>query len=392
MALDGSSLVVRRMALKSLTDGDLRCWRDLQARSHEPNPFLSPDFVLPLVTNLDVSAPVVLLVVSTGGTDRWLAAGVFEIKALSRWWVLAYARSFSSDYIFLDGILVDRDESAAAISALFHSQLRHRDWHGMHFDAIRRDSPVADLLAASAIEAGVSAYCSLTWVRASYHNLGLATTDDVLARCSKARRKSLRRGRRKLESQGRVEFRLACPDSARAPEVDAFLLLEKMGWKGKAGTAIACHSDHEAFFRQMIEGFARRRAVLFGELLLDGIPIASTCNLRSGALLSAFKIGWNPAYSDAGIGMWSEVELAAAVSHEYPEIARIDSSAKEGSYVESVWPDRTPMVSITYTWSNRGIAVQLARRYLHLLRRYGARTSPVADASLVPAVLSGPVM
>lgn len=377
-----AKLAVRKIALQSISDEDLCRWQRLADRGCEPNPFLSPDFVMPLIQHLKVSAPVMMLAVTSARTDEWLAAGVFEIEALSRWWPLAYARSLSSHYIFLDGILLDRHEGTPAIVALFQSQSQRRDWHGLHFGAIRSNSELALFLDAAAFRIGIPAYRCRSWSRASFYNRAPQTFDDILSGCSKSRRKSLRRGRKRLEEAGEVKHRLVCPDSGSSAFVDTFLRLEGLGWKGAAGTALSCNSSDEAFFRQMIGGFARRNAVFFGELSVDGTPIASTCNLRCGDMLCAFKIGWDPAFAAAGIGMLAEVELAVAVSQELPEISRIDSSTKLGSYIESIWHDREPMISVTYSWSNRGAALQLARQCMKQFRSYTTeRAAVVTDSS-----------
>ena len=365
---DETSLRVRSVALNWLTDSDLAGWYNLLERSCEPNPFLSPDFVLPLIQHLNADAPVMMFVVESSVTGQWMAAGVFEIKAHSRLWPLKYARGLSSPYSFLDGMLIDQREGAAALTAILQSQSRRRDWHGLHFGAIRKNSELSRLLDTAGVNTDLSVYRCRDWFRACFLNRGPRTTEDILADCSKSRRKSLRRCRKRLESEGEISYRLVTPDSGSAPAVNTFLRLEQLGWKGAEGTAIACQPDHEAFFRDMIHGFARRDAVLFGELLVGGDPVASTCNLRSGPLLSAFKIGWDPAYAEGGVGLWSEVELAAAISQQHPRITRIDSSAQFGSYVESVWHDRVPMISLNCTWSHRGLALQYAGKYLKLLR------------------------
>lgn len=118
----------------------------------------------------------------------------------------------------------------------------------------------------------------------------------------------------------------------------------------------------------MIDGLAREQRVLFGELQLNGQTIASTCNLQSGDTLVGFKIGWDPAYSAGAPGLWSELEMAAAVSQRYPEITRIDSCAVRGSYVESVWKDRQELFSGTFSWSRRGKALQAAKSCYRTVR------------------------
>lgn len=364
-----TSLRVRRMSPQDLTRDDIQRWRMLCERSLEPNPFLLPEFVLPLIQRFRIPDPVVLLVVDDSLTGTWRGAGVFEIRRSLPHRPLRYAQGLSSHYSYLDGILLDPEEPLTTLATLFDDQTQHRDWHGFHFDAIRDGSPLANLLDESAAICRVDSCRSQTWERAQYHCDGPTTAEEIVARCSKSRRKSLMRGRRRLEGRGRVEYRLTVPSSDSADCVEGFLRLERMGWKGDRGTAFACRPESERFFRQLAAECGRRDAMIFGEIRLDGELIASTCNLRASHVMSAFKIGWNPAFADCGIGFWSEIELAAAVSRQYPEIRRIDSSSKVGSYVEAIWQGRQPMRSLTYSWSLRGRLVQSARHCYRWVNR-----------------------
>ena len=67
---------------------------------------------------------------------------------------------------------------------------------GLHFAAMRRDSPLTDALNAAASTSGVDVYRCREWARAKFVNRGPQTVDDLLEHCSKSRRKSLRRGNR----------------------------------------------------------------------------------------------------------------------------------------------------------------------------------------------------
>ncbi|MCA9090389.1 MAG: GNAT family N-acetyltransferase [Planctomycetaceae bacterium] len=364
-----AALRVRRLLPAHLSRAEVEHWERLSDHSLSPNPFLSPHFTLPLLQHLPPDLPVRMLVVEDEASGEWRAAGVFEITSPSMRQPLAYAQGLSSSYAFLDGLLIDRRDAARTVQAMFYDQFQHRDWHGFHFSAIHTNSPLDRLLHFTAQKLGMSIFYPRRWDRAQFSTHQSISKEEIVQQCSKSRRKSLRRGRRLLDDQGNVTFQLRRATGGSDSCVDGFLRLEAMGWKGAQGTAIACSPPREAFFRNLVENFSQKRDVLFGELRLDNQLIASTCNIRSAETLTAFKIGWDPSFADAGIGLWSEIELAAAVCQNLPEIAYIDSSAKEGSYVESVWLDRQPMHSVTYSWSRRGCALQSARQYYYWLKR-----------------------
>lgn len=359
---------VRTIPLPSLTKDDLARWNRLAARSSEPNPFLVPAFVQPLVRLLHASKSISILAVEDRQTGDWKAAGIFESTLPSLRQPLIYGQAISSPYTFLDGILVDPDGDADSVLKLFQSESERGRWHGFRFRAVRSNSRLMRWLdhAADRTRAGIVA--SPEWTRAQYVTDKPTDAEQLLARCSKARRKSLRRARRRLDAFGSIDFRIVHAKSGDDPCVQAFLRLEQMGWKGRRGSAIASHPEHATFFRAMIDGFARQQSALFGELRCNGRPIASSCNLRSGELLSAFKIGWDPAFACASVGMWSEIELVAAVSKQFPGIHRIDSCADAGSHLESVWQDRQRMQSVAYSWSRIGQAIQTAGNMARLIR------------------------
>ena len=55
---------------------------------------------------------------------------------------------------------------------------------------------------------------------------------------------------------------------------ETFLALEAAGWKGKAGTAIACLPRDAAYFRRLVDAACREDALLVDALLLDDQPLA----------------------------------------------------------------------------------------------------------------------
>jgi hypothetical protein len=148
-----------------------------------------------------------------------------------------------------------------------------------------------------------------------------------------------------LERKGNVEWRTLYGPEVKDSNIESFLQLEHKGWKAEKGTSIRSSFSHEAFFREMVEGFRRRGRLFFTELLLNGIVIASTTNLVSGDVGFAFKIGWDPAHSDSSPGLMNELAFVRGVNGPCRNLSFIDSGAENGSFVDSLWIARRELTS-----------------------------------------------
>ncbi len=91
-------------------------------------------------------------------------------------------------------------------------------------------------------------------------------------------RQNLRRRRRKLEEVGSVRLEENGGGDGLDELLEEGFALEASGWKGKAGTAIACEPSTRGFYRELARAAARR-----GWLALYG--------LRAGDRLVAFHFG-----------------------------------------------------------------------------------------------------
>jgi CelD/BcsL family acetyltransferase involved in cellulose biosynthesis len=361
-------LQLREYRAGDLSDSHLARWRDLSHRSLDPNPFLEPEFVLPLLDHV-ADRGARLVVVEDRESSRWLAAGLFQRDFGGRTFPLPHLASYASPYTFLDQPLLDGERAAEALDLWFQSLHRRRDVLGLRFHAILETSAVGRALTEAAARNGVSQQVESSWDRAQLVLQDGVDRESLLEACTKSRRKSLRRARKELESRGKLKFSVAVPFAGDLTPADRFLRLESLGWKGRARTSLRSNDAHSRFFRQMIVGFSRRRSIWFGELNVGRRTIASTCNVRSGNTLFAFKVGWSPDYAEGSPGLWSEIELAHRAAQLDPTLERIDSCSAAGSHVESVWGGRCRMRSVTFAWSRRARLVDRVWRGLRSLRR-----------------------
>lgn len=347
-----------------LREEEIAHWKGLARRAGSPNPFAEPEFIIPLVKYLE-SAAVSLLIVREPDS-RWHFAVPIVAEPTTIKDPLRHFRALKSIYTFLDQALVGQDDPEMVLTCLFETLRNQRHWHGLRFARTVRTGAEQELMDRIAGESGAHSDLATVDRRPC---VTPQTSTSLLENCSKSRRKSLRRGWKKLEQIGSVAYRLV-NDPVRIPDAVAeFLRLEEAGWKGETGTAMNCRSEDRAFFIEMCTRFSESGRIHFGEVLLDGQIVASTCNLQSGRRLFAFKIGWNPNLSECNLGYWSEILLADAVCRERPSIELIDSCSGEDSYTGRVWQERIEISTASYLWSRRARIMQTVKHV--------ARTVPV---------------
>lgn len=177
---------------------------------------------------------------------------------------------------------------------------------------------------------------------------------------NRARFKDLRRRARRLAETGAVAHVSAAdgPDLARL--VAAFLDLERIGWKGKAGTAMACRPESAALARALFTATPGPVGVRADALTLDGRPIAVSLALVTGGTATLLKTAYDEGLRSHAPGLLLEAEIVRAC-HETGFAERLDSATLDGSALESLYRDRTPIAEI--------IAVPPGRQVIPLERR-----------------------
>ena len=344
------SLKVRVRHFEELDDGTINRWRSLGERALEPNAYLSPQFIVPALRHLCSESQkkntVFVFVERPGSSHRDFAGvGVF-IKARGQLrFPLPHLKAFRSDHSYLTGFLFDRDEGEAALRVLFDFFRRNgSQWHGLDFEHMPSCGAQAELVFRVAREFGCSWHERMRTPRAVF--VPVKGGDTYLqAHLSVHRLKRLRQAWRRLERKGNVKWKTLYGQEVTASHIESFLDLEHRGWKAEKGTSIRSHQSHEAFFREMVEGFRKGGCLFFTELLLNETVIASTSNLVSGGAGFAFKVGWDPHHSDTSPGLMNELAFVRGVAGPCRNLSYIDSGAESGSFVDFLWSGRRKLSS-----------------------------------------------
>lgn len=367
----GRSIVVRECSARTLTADLVSRWEDLEDRSLEGNPYLSPHFVLPALRNLptETSKNPIVLTMESEDNRQLLGLGVFETSSGTRLLPLRHLLSWRSTHSFLDGVLLDRRSAVEAATALFQ-WLRQQGgrWHGISFRDRSADSELSAVLERAASRSGM-AWHEDTWTERASIPTSLVPEDCIRDLYSRRRRENLRRQVRRLESMGDVRFELNWCQTSHQEPLDTFLELEAMGWKGEQKTALKSHPGHERFAREMVAGLSGVGRVLFCELSVEGEPVATGLCFRSGETLFTFKSGWNPRFSRCSPGVIVELKLLQAVGG-LEGITLVDSCTVPGSWREDIWPWRRRLTTGVFPITSAGNLIVKATLRLKQLKRW----------------------
>jgi CelD/BcsL family acetyltransferase involved in cellulose biosynthesis len=329
-------VVLRRLALGAVTDGDRARWTALADRAVQPTPFFRPEYVEAAARHLPGGARVELLVVEAG--EGWL--GVVPVRSRPKWsdLLLPCVRTWTHPYCFGWTPLVDRDAVDVTAQALRGAA---RAWPGRTFLALE-NATAGPLTAALLGEASSAVAPSGAFVHSGYARAVVRRRpeDTYLADHVKGKqRREMRRTRRILETTlgGPVALVDATEDPAA---VDRFLALESGGWKGQAGSALSSDPEHEAFFREVHAAFGRHGRAHLLELRGGGRTAASVFCLRDGAEISALKIGYDEELGRGAPGIHLMGDLATWF-HAETDAELLDSCAiPDHPMINGLWPDR----------------------------------------------------
>jgi hypothetical protein len=166
-----------------------------------------------------------------------------------------------------------------------------------------------------------------------------ASADAYLAGMERGVRQELRRRDRRLREAGNAAYVRLDRDVGRW--IDEFLALEASGWKGRAGSALACRDADERYARAVLRGAFERGRLMASGVDLDGKPIGRRLCLLSGEGGLLFKSAYDEAHAKLAPGMLAHLENIRAFHDQPPALKWIDSATgPDNRAASSVWKDR----------------------------------------------------
>ena len=294
------------MALESV-------WSALAAQEEEPGPFFLPVWFAVQAAAL-ARPPRSLRLLVAHDRGRLVAALPLLVEERRVAGLrLRVLRSLSDDHSQRFDLVAEGD---TAVAALWRHLAADPSWDVVELREVPEGSRRAGRLHELAREAGypVSVWPSL---RSPYLPLA-STVEEFEARLDAKFRANLRRRRRNLEKLGAVELeRVTAPEAAAAGALDAALdegfALEKGGWKGTEGTAIACDPELLRRYRALAHVFARRGELSLHFLRVGGRRVAFHFAIERGGTYYLLKPGYDETLRQHGPGHLLVWEVARAL-------------------------------------------------------------------------------
>jgi hypothetical protein len=163
---------------------------------------------------------------------------------------------------------------------------------------------------------------------------------DPRPRYNSNMKNNLRRWENRLRAVGQlVPVRLE-PGIDLQAWIDEFMRLEASGWKGKAGTALACREDDRRFVAAVLPEAFRRGQLVGSGLDLAGKPLARHLAFASGEGAFTFKIAYDEAHASCSPGTLGEVEnLRQFLANPGPEWLDSNTAAENAPGYARAWKD-----------------------------------------------------
>lgn len=297
-----------RAALAALRDEWERVAAAMADAGWTRGPFLAPDWFAIWAASL---GGVELLVAHRGG--RLVAAlPLLPERRRLAGFPARILRSLTDDHSQRFDLLLDPADAEAGARALVAHLQRRRGWDAVELQSVPQNCAAAQFFVDAAIAAGFSVG---DWPSMVSPYLTLPPTVAALDKQLGSKfRGNLRRRAKKLAAEvgplslERVDGRdLARTDGASvAAALDALLdegfALEAAGWKGAAGTAIACSPSLRARYRAVAHAWAARGELACYFLRAGDRRVAFHFALVGGGVYYLFKPGFDPALASYGPG------------------------------------------------------------------------------------------
>ena len=336
-------------------------WDDLAQRASEPNPFYESWQLLPALRALDEDNSVQLLALEVEGD----LVGLLPMHEESHYYGrrIPHFRNWVHHNCFLGMPLIERGfERPFWRAVLDHCNQHTGSALFLHLAQMPATGAVHDALVDELQARGTAAATVLLEQRAMLSGIADAQAYFEAALSTK-RRKELRRQHRRLSEQGEVTIERLDTYSDVAKWTREFLELEARGWKGEAGSALACDKRTRDIFTHTIAGAAARKRLERLALRLDGRPIAMLATFLTAPGAYSYKTTFDEDFASFSPGVLLQQENLAML--ERADIQWVDSCAAEDHpMIDHIWHNRRAIAHHSI-----GIGGPLRRGLFSLLSR-----------------------
>lgn len=319
---------------------------ELAGHALEPNPHMAPAAVSAATLLVPEDDIVVLCAWFSEALDFEQLIGVWALRR-ERGWRSGFAEALVSPLVPLYEVsslpVIDRDHAEEGARALMRYLAASSDLpHALILPVLPMEGPGFAALCEACRITGSRIFPYERWSRPVMAPQPGEDSERYLRRSLGSSYKKRMQQFRAVAKQGALTFRRS-RGKAALDALDAFLALEASGWKGEAGTAIACLPEDAAYIRRLAELFAAADGLQIDTLLLDGQVLAMGLFLESGDRRHFLKIAYDEAQARHSPGRTLTIAMLQADLAGTPP-AMLDSGAGEGVDAGTyVWAERRAM-------------------------------------------------
>ena len=312
-------------------------WNDLAARATEPNAFAESWFLRPALEQFDPAHRAQIFTLWDG--DRLCA--LMPVSAHPKYgrWPMPHVQNWLHHNAFLGTPLV-RDGYEYRFWAAYLEQMDREPGQALfaHIHCLTLGGPLSDAL--EQVCADQKRRCALVQrTERAFLTRGLSPEAYLDAAVRGKKRKELRRQKNRLSEEGALTFARDTSATGLGEWTQEFLALERRGWKGDNGSALACADETRTLFAETLSGAAAAGRLERLDLRLDGRPLAMLVNFLCAPGSFSFKTAFDEDYARFSPGVLLQIENLALLEH--PDIAWCDSCAAEGHpMIDSLWTGR----------------------------------------------------
>jgi CelD/BcsL family acetyltransferase involved in cellulose biosynthesis len=310
-------------------------WDRLAAKAASPNPFAERWYVTAALAALESKVVQIAVV-----RDQELL-GLFPYVQQSRYAGLPvpHWQNWLNHNAFLGTPLVRQDAEELfwqALLAHFDAQVGNALF--LHLACFAIDDPVTAAL--HAVCATKQRRCALVMrEERALLEKGLSPEAYLEAHVRGKKRKELRRQHKRLSEEGRLTFHRQHNGDALDPWIAEFLALERRGWKGTNGSALACSEATQTLFANVLHGAAATGKLERLDLRLDDCPIAMLANFLTPPGAFSFKTAFDEDYARFSPGVLLQIENLALLERD--DIDWCDScAAQDHPMIDGLWAGR----------------------------------------------------
>jgi len=341
-------------------------WEALAAEAAEPNPFYEHWMLRPALEAYGAQDFRCILVWDDGTLGALIP---MRLERRYRGLPVRALRSWRDRNNVIGTPLVRQKSAAKCVQALLASDVAPV----LEFEYLPAGGVFYGALVDAACEAAVP------WmVPDAYARALLVRERDPRERFTSNMKNNLRRSEARVRAFGALRPVRFSPGDDLAKWTDEFMRLEASGWKGRAGSALACREDDRRYAAAILPEASRRGRLHITGLDLDGRPLARHVLITAGEGGFTFKIAYDEAYEKCSPGILAEVDNVRQFM-ETPGWRWIDSNTSRANQTTGrVWKDRHTFQHVALGLRGAGrfaVAalplVRMAKRWLKKVSRPG---------------------